>query len=62
LILVLVVGTLVAGCGGFQNGELKLGNVGWDENQAVSYLTKVLLEDELAYENVEVQTVPLSRG
>jgi hypothetical protein len=33
LILVLVVGTLVAGCGGFQNGELKLGNVGWDENQ-----------------------------
>ena len=61
LILVLVVGTILGGCGGgSQNRELKLGNVGWDENQAVSYLTKVLLEDELAYENVEVQTTDFS--
>jgi glycine betaine/proline transport system substrate-binding protein len=60
LVLVLVVGTILGGCGGSQNRELKLGNVGWDENQAVSYLTKVLLEEELAHKNVEVQTTDLS--
>jgi glycine betaine/proline transport system substrate-binding protein len=61
LILVLVVSTILGGCGGgSQNRELKLGNVGWDENQAVSYFTQVLLEDELAHENVEVQTTDFS--
>jgi glycine betaine/proline transport system substrate-binding protein len=65
-ILALAVGALAAGCGSSeQPKELKLGNIGWDENEAVSNLTKVLLEDELGYENVELRTLdvgPLYEG
>ena len=58
IILVLVVGVLVTGCGGSsQNKELRVGNIGWDENVAVSNLTKVLLEDDLGYDNVELKTL-----
>ena len=42
-----------------QDGVLRLANIGWDENVAVSYLTKVLLEDELAYGLVEISTQDL---
>ena len=66
VILALAVGALAAGCGSSsQNKELKLGNIGWDENVAVGNLTKVLLEDELGYENVELRTLdvgPLYEG
>src|SRR5215216_3527365 len=45
------------GCDGFgQNKELLLANIGWDENVAVANLTKVLLEDELGYQRVEIDT------
>jgi glycine betaine/proline transport system substrate-binding protein len=57
-ILALVLGALaLTGCGGFgQNKGLLLANIGWDENVAVSNLTKVLLEDELNYERVDIST------
>jgi glycine betaine/proline transport system substrate-binding protein len=57
-ILALVLGALaLTGCGGLvQNQRLLLANIGWDENVAVSNLTKVLLEDELDYESVDVRT------
>jgi glycine betaine/proline transport system substrate-binding protein len=57
-IFALVLGTLaLAGCGGLgQNNGLLLANIGWDENVAVSNLTKVLLEDELGYQSVEIRT------
>ena len=57
-ILALVLGALtLTGCGGLgQNNGLLLANIGWDENVAVSNLTKVLLEDELGYESVEIRT------
>jgi glycine betaine/proline transport system substrate-binding protein len=57
-ILALVLGVLtLTGCGGLgQNKGLLLANIGWDENVAVSNLTKVLLEDELGYESVEIRT------
>ena len=57
-ILALVLGCLtLTGCGGpGQDKRLLLANIGWDENVAVSSLTKVLLEDELGYENVEIRT------
>jgi glycine betaine/proline transport system substrate-binding protein len=56
VILALAVGALAAGCGSFsQNKELKLGDIGWDENVAVANLTKILLEDELGYDNVELR-------
>jgi glycine betaine/proline transport system substrate-binding protein len=57
-ILALVMGAItLTGCGGLgQNSGLVLANIGWDENVAVSNLTKVLLEDELGYERVDIDT------
>jgi hypothetical protein len=57
-ILALGLGVLtLTGCGGLgQNIGLLLANIGLDENVAVSNLTKVLLEDELGYQNVEIRT------
>jgi glycine betaine/proline transport system substrate-binding protein len=59
-ILALVLGALaLTGCGGDlgqDGGRLRLANIGWDENVAVSNLTKILLEDELDYESVEIRT------
>ena len=47
----------LTGCGGLgQNSGLVLANIGWDENVAVSNLTKALLEDELGYEGVDIDT------
>jgi glycine betaine/proline transport system substrate-binding protein len=59
VILVLMVGVLVAGCGGSSSKELKIADIGWDENTAVANLTKVLLEDQLGYDNVTIQNVDL---
>jgi len=57
-ILAVVLGALaLTGCGGPRHDEeLLLANIGWDENVAVSNLTKVLLEEELGYERVEIET------
>jgi glycine betaine/proline transport system substrate-binding protein len=57
-ILALVLGVLaLTGCGSLgQNKGLLLANIGWDENVAVSSLTKVILEDELDYERVDIDT------
>ncbi len=60
LVTVLITGLLVVGCGGFgslsgSGKSLTLGYIQWDENVAVSNLTKVLLEQELGYENVELK-------
>jgi glycine betaine/proline transport system substrate-binding protein len=58
LLLILVVGTLATGCSGLGavsgGKQLTLGYIDWDENVAVSTLTKVLLEEKLGYE-VELQ-------
>jgi len=57
-IVALVVGVLtLTGCGGLgQDKLLLLANIGWDENVAVSNLTKVLLENELGHQSVEIRT------
>ena len=57
-ILALVLGVLaLTGCGSLgQNKALVLANIGWDENVAVSNLTKVLLEDDLGYTRVDIDT------
>ena len=57
-IVALVLGVLtLTGCGRLgQDKLLLLANIGWDENVAVSNLTKVLLEDELGYESIEIRT------
>jgi glycine betaine/proline transport system substrate-binding protein len=58
LLLVLAVGALAASCGGLSavsgGKQLTLGYIDWDENVAVSTLTKVLLEEDLDY-HVELQ-------
>jgi glycine betaine/proline transport system substrate-binding protein len=58
ILALLVLGALaLTGCGGLgQDKGLLLANIGWDENVAVSNLTKVLLEDELGYERVDINT------
>jgi glycine betaine/proline transport system substrate-binding protein len=60
-ILAFVLGALaLTGCGTLgQDKGLRLANIGWDENEAVSNLTKVLLEDELDYQGVEISTSEL---
>jgi len=60
IVALLLAGVLATGCGGPALGagaDLTIGNIGWTENVAVSNLTKVLLEEELGYENVELQLV-----
>ena len=56
-LFLLVVVTLAAGCGGGspEGRTLTLGDIGWDESVAVSNLTKVLLEEEVGYEKVELR-------
>jgi glycine betaine/proline transport system substrate-binding protein len=58
LLLFLTVGALATGCSGLGavsgGKQLALGYIDWDENVAVSTLTKVLLEEKLGYE-VELQ-------
>jgi glycine betaine/proline transport system substrate-binding protein len=53
--LLLVAATLGAGCGFGGAGNLTLGYLDWDENVANATLTKVLLEDDLDYETVELK-------
>ena len=65
LVLALAVAAFVTGCGGGGGGgseesgnkTLTLGNIGWTENVAVANLTKVVLEEELGYQEVELKTL-----
>ncbi len=60
--LVLSVAALASGCGQSASSEstrLVIGYIGWDENVAVSNLTKLLLEEELGYEEVEMELTDL---
>jgi glycine betaine/proline transport system substrate-binding protein len=63
MILAVVVGAMVAGCGGGsspENRELNLGvATGWDEDQVVANLTKTLLEEELGYGEVRLTELEL---
>ena len=49
------LGLLSVSCGSGGPGQITLGYLTWDENIAVSNLTKVLLEGDLGYENVELK-------
>src|SRR5918992_1953035 len=66
LMSALVVAILVlAGCGGgggggassTSGGTLTLGSIGWQEDVAVANLTKVVLEEDLDYDEVELKTL-----
>ena len=62
LMYAIVVILVLAGCGGggassTSGGTLTLGNIEWTENVAVANLTKVILEVNLGYEDVELKTL-----
>lgn len=59
LLVVLVVAVCISGvsCSGAK--DLRIGYKDWDENVAVANLTKVLLEEDLGYDNVELKLVDL---
>ena len=58
--LLLVVSILATGCGAGDNSKtLAIADIGWTENTAISGLTKVLLEEELGYEEVTIRTSDL---
>ena len=62
VILAVVVGAIAAGCGGSspESRELNLGvATGWDENQVIANLTKILLEEELGYGEVRLTELEL---
>jgi glycine betaine/proline transport system substrate-binding protein len=64
LVLALAAAAFVTGCGGGGGGSeevgnktLTLGNIGWTENVAVANLTKVILEEDFGYQQVELKTL-----
>jgi glycine betaine/proline transport system substrate-binding protein len=61
LFLLIFVGIFTTGCGGGDNSGKTLGiaDIGWTENTAIAQLTKVLLEEQLGYEEVTVRTSDL---
>jgi glycine betaine/proline transport system substrate-binding protein len=54
-LVLLVVGAMGVGCGFGGGGGLTLGYLDWNENVANATLTKVLLEDDLGYDRVELK-------
>ena len=66
VILTLIACILMGGCAGLENIEpteskkLVIGDIGWDEGVAASNLTKVLLEDDLGYDSVELKTLDVA--
>jgi glycine betaine/proline transport system substrate-binding protein len=55
LFLLISLGLLTSGCGGGASGRtIDIADIGWTENTAIAQLTKVLLEEQLGYEEVTV--------
>lgn len=51
--VLLLLATLAIGCGGGGGSKtLDIADIGWTENTAIANLTKVLLEEELGYDQV----------
>ena len=62
VILALVVGAVVAGCGGSspESRDLNLGvATGWDEAAVVANLSKIVMEEDLGYGEVRLQELEL---
>jgi glycine betaine/proline transport system substrate-binding protein len=54
-LVLLAAGAMGGGCGFGGGGGLTLGYLDWNENVANATLTKVLLEDDLGYDRVELK-------
>lgn len=59
--LLIILGILSSGCGGSGASArtIDIADIGWTENTAIAHLTKVLLEEQLGYEEVIVHTSDL---
>ena len=59
--LLIILGILTSGCGGSDASgrTIDIADIGWTENTAIAQLTKVLLEEQLGYEEVIVHTSDL---
>jgi glycine betaine/proline transport system substrate-binding protein len=65
LVLAAAVAAFVAGCGGGGGGSAESANktlilgelVGWPENVAVDNVTKVILEEDFGYKEVQIETL-----
>ena len=58
--LIVFLAILTSGCGGGASGRtIDIADIGWTENTAIAQLTKVLLEEQLGYEEVIVHTSDL---
>lgn len=60
VLLTLMISILATGCANLESNELVIGDAGWDESVAVSNLTKALLEKELDYDSVEIETLDVA--
>jgi glycine betaine/proline transport system substrate-binding protein len=59
-LLIVFFAILTSGCGGGDSGRtIDIADIGWTENTAIAQLTKVLLEEQLGYEEVIVHTSDL---
>ncbi len=59
-LLIVFLAILTSGCGGGASGRtIDIADIGWTENTAIAQLTKVLLEEQLGYEEVVVHTSDL---
>src|ERR671917_667491 len=61
LFWLIILGILTSGCGasGASGRTIDTADIGWTENTAIAHLTKVLLEEQLGYEEVIVHTSDL---
>ena len=60
--MLIILGILTtSGCGGSgaSGRTIDIADIGWTENTAIAQLTKVLLEEQLGYEEVTVRTSDL---
>ncbi len=60
-LLIVFLAILTSGCGGSgaSGRTIDIADIGWTENTAIAQLTKVLLEEQLGYEEVVVHTSDL---
>src|SRR3712207_1300284 len=61
LFLVIILCVLTSGCGGGGNSgrTLDIADIGWTANTAIAQLTQVILEEQLGYEEANVDTSDL---
>jgi glycine betaine/proline transport system substrate-binding protein len=55
-----ILGIFATGCSGADSDKtLTIADIGWTENTAIAQLTKVLLEEQLGYQEVTIKTTDL---